>query len=295
MVTCPVCRAQRSHRCRGLQSHLSWRFPHWRRIASRGGPSSPSGRGQSGSPKFALAVEDAASTASAEPKQAGSADWWAALGDYDELAGYHSAGYLLGLADSILGRLDERTLDLSPLSGDTLEAPVPEIVQVVQDAYHLAQRWRYQSFLLSEGPDSPAAPHTPSSASRRRTTGLSVDHEQPVTGKGAADASHPVSLAAAGGIFPAWRNSAKLSVVRSLFWRRKVSGLVPGRAGKLAVSSNCGLCRESVEDNGQGAGDRCPSQPWSAPWQALASSAMTLHRMSAWIVPLDVRYRLAVR
>ena len=38
------------------------------------------------------------------------------------------------------------------------EAPVPEIVQVVQDAYHLAQRWRYQSFLLSEDPGSSAAP-----------------------------------------------------------------------------------------------------------------------------------------
>jgi hypothetical protein len=32
------------------------------------------------------------------------------------------------------------------------DAPVPEIVEVVQDAYHLAQRWRYQSFLLSEDP-----------------------------------------------------------------------------------------------------------------------------------------------
>jgi hypothetical protein len=31
-------------------------------------------------------------------------------------------------------------------------APVPEIVEVVRDAYHLAQRWRYQSFLLSEDP-----------------------------------------------------------------------------------------------------------------------------------------------
>ena len=29
-------------------------------------------------------------------------------------------------------------------------APVPEIVLVVQDAYHIAQRWRYQSYLLSE-------------------------------------------------------------------------------------------------------------------------------------------------
>jgi len=36
------------------------------------------------------------------------------------------------------------------------DAPVPEIVQVVRDAYHLAQRWRYQSFLLSEDPGSPA-------------------------------------------------------------------------------------------------------------------------------------------
>ena len=30
------------------------------------------------------------------------------------------------------------------------EAPIPEVVQVLQDAYHLAQRWRYQSFLLSK-------------------------------------------------------------------------------------------------------------------------------------------------
>jgi hypothetical protein len=30
------------------------------------------------------------------------------------------------------------------------EAPVPEIVEVVQDAYHLAQRWRYPSFALSQ-------------------------------------------------------------------------------------------------------------------------------------------------
>jgi hypothetical protein len=37
------------------------------------------------------------------------------------------------------------------------DAPVPEIVEVVQDAYHLAQRWRYQSFLLSE---DPAAGHS---------------------------------------------------------------------------------------------------------------------------------------
>lgn len=33
------------------------------------------------------------------------------------------------------------------------EAPVPEIVEVVEDAYHLAQRWRYLSFALSEDPD----------------------------------------------------------------------------------------------------------------------------------------------
>jgi hypothetical protein len=36
------------------------------------------------------------------------------------------------------------------------DAPVPEIVEVVQDAYHLAQRWRYQSFLLSEDPGNRA-------------------------------------------------------------------------------------------------------------------------------------------
>ena len=116
MVTCPVCRAERSHRCRGLQSHLSWRFPHWRRIAVAAARLLLRAAVSQDPLKFALAVEDAASTASAEPKQAGSADRRAALGDYDELAGYHSAGYLLGLADSILGRLDQRTLDLSPLS-----------------------------------------------------------------------------------------------------------------------------------------------------------------------------------
>jgi hypothetical protein len=30
---------------------------------------------------------------------------------------------------------------------------VPEIVQVVEDAYHIAQRWRYQSYVLSEEPE----------------------------------------------------------------------------------------------------------------------------------------------
>lgn len=34
------------------------------------------------------------------------------------------------------------------------DAPVPEIVEVVSDSYHLAQRWRYISFLLSEAPDA---------------------------------------------------------------------------------------------------------------------------------------------
>jgi hypothetical protein len=35
-------------------------------------------------------------------------------------------------------------------------AAVPEIVEVVQDAYHLAQRWRHASFALSEDPASSA-------------------------------------------------------------------------------------------------------------------------------------------
>ena len=33
-------------------------------------------------------------------------------------------------------------------------APVPEIVDVIQDAYHVAQRWRYLPFVLSEGSDT---------------------------------------------------------------------------------------------------------------------------------------------
>jgi hypothetical protein len=37
-------------------------------------------------------------------------------------------------------------------------APVPEIVEVVADTYHLAQRWRYSSFALSE--DLASAPPT---------------------------------------------------------------------------------------------------------------------------------------
>jgi hypothetical protein len=34
------------------------------------------------------------------------------------------------------------------------DAPVPPIVEVVQDAYHLAQRWRYLSFVLGEQPEN---------------------------------------------------------------------------------------------------------------------------------------------
>ena len=36
------------------------------------------------------------------------------------------------------------------------EAPVPPIVTVAQDAYHVAQRWRYPSFALSEVPAAEA-------------------------------------------------------------------------------------------------------------------------------------------
>jgi hypothetical protein len=36
------------------------------------------------------------------------------------------------------------------------DAPVPPIVQVISDAYHLAQQWRYISFILTEVPDSSA-------------------------------------------------------------------------------------------------------------------------------------------
>ena len=34
------------------------------------------------------------------------------------------------------------------------DAPVPPIVQVISDAYHLAQQWRYLSFVLTEAPDA---------------------------------------------------------------------------------------------------------------------------------------------
>ena len=33
-------------------------------------------------------------------------------------------------------------------------APVPPIAEVVQGAYHTAQRWRYQSYVLSVEPDT---------------------------------------------------------------------------------------------------------------------------------------------
>ena len=38
------------------------------------------------------------------------------------------------------------------------DAPVPPIAQVVSDAYHLAQQWRYQSYALTELPGNPDAP-----------------------------------------------------------------------------------------------------------------------------------------
>ena len=38
------------------------------------------------------------------------------------------------------------------------DAPVPPIAQVVNDAYHLAQQWRYQSYALTELPGQPDAP-----------------------------------------------------------------------------------------------------------------------------------------
>lgn len=144
-VSCPACRAERSHRCRGLQPNPRWRFPHWRRIAVAAARVLLRAAVSQDPLKFALAVEDAASTASAEPKQPGSADRRAALGDYDELAGYHSAGYLLGLADSILGRLDQQTLDLSR-QREHLRALRTEVSQA-----------RLSATLLHEGLTRPAA------------------------------------------------------------------------------------------------------------------------------------------
>jgi hypothetical protein len=52
------------------------------------------------------------------------------------------------LAEALWSALRAK-IDLCRVDAD---APVPEIVEVVRDAYHLAQRWRYQSFLLSEDP-----------------------------------------------------------------------------------------------------------------------------------------------
>ena len=38
------------------------------------------------------------------------------------------------------------------------DAPVPPIMQVINDAYHLAQQRRYLSFALTEVPDNAAGP-----------------------------------------------------------------------------------------------------------------------------------------
>jgi antitoxin component HigA of HigAB toxin-antitoxin module len=40
-------------------------------------------------------------------------------------------------------------------------APIPPIVEVVSDAYHLAQQWRYLSFILTEVPDGLTEDATP--------------------------------------------------------------------------------------------------------------------------------------
>ena len=40
----------------------------------------------------------------------------------------------------------------------TDDAPVPPIMQVINDAYHLAQQRRYLSFALTEEPDDAAGP-----------------------------------------------------------------------------------------------------------------------------------------
>lgn len=40
----------------------------------------------------------------------------------------------------------------------TDDAPVPPIMQVINDAYHLAQHRRYLSFALTEAPDDATGP-----------------------------------------------------------------------------------------------------------------------------------------
>jgi hypothetical protein len=45
----------------------------------------------------------------------------------------------------------------------TENAPVPPIMQVINDAYRLAQRRRYLSFVLTEAPDDATGPDSESS------------------------------------------------------------------------------------------------------------------------------------
>jgi hypothetical protein len=59
--------------------------------------------------------------------------------------------YKVRLAEALWPTLEQKINALKATEG----APVPPIVEVVNDAYHLAQRWRYISYLLTEVPDAP--------------------------------------------------------------------------------------------------------------------------------------------
>lgn len=55
------------------------------------------------------------------------------------------------LAEALWPTLEQK---IDQLKADA-NAPVPPIVGVINDAYHVAQQWRYPSFVLTEAPDAP--------------------------------------------------------------------------------------------------------------------------------------------
>jgi hypothetical protein len=61
---------------------------------------------------------------------------------------------------TIMNDVQDSLRDQWPVLGAKIEqcrrgdGPVPPVVAVVRDAYHIAQQWRYHSFALSEAPAS---------------------------------------------------------------------------------------------------------------------------------------------
>ena len=125
-------------RCRDPGKDSPRLLPHWKRLAVALARVLLTAAASENPVQFAVAVEDADPGTQARGQQAAGSAHEAVPDDVDELIAYVSVRHLLGLAGSVLGQLDQRTLDLSG-QREQVQALDAEVEQARRSAVLLHQ------------------------------------------------------------------------------------------------------------------------------------------------------------